>query len=100
MSDITVEQKLQLVHQIRSEHNRNQNAIKNREQILYGRTGSSSYQSNYEEATPRPTSFKARILIAISVLVIIIILDIRQESMLGITTSTIFTEIAKDMEID
>lgn len=101
MGDITVEQKLQLIHQIRSEYNRNQNDIRSREQILYGRTGINSYHSNYEEITNnKPTSIKARILIAISVLVIIVILDIRQESMLGITTSKIFSEIARDMEIE
>ncbi len=100
MGDITVEQKLQLIHQIRSEYNRNQNDIRNREQILYGRTGINSYQPNYQDVTTKPTSFKARILIAISVLVIIIILDIRQESVLGITTSKIFSEIARDMEIE
>ncbi len=100
MGDITVEQKLQLIHQIRSEYNRNQNDIRNREQILYGRTGMNSYHSTYEDVPRRPTSFKARMLIAISVFVIIVILDIRQESMLGISTSKIFSEIAREMEVE
>ena len=37
MSDITTEQRLRLVHQIRQEHNQNRQAIQSRERILYGR---------------------------------------------------------------
>lgn len=37
MSEITTEQRLRLVQQIRQEHNQNRQAIQSRERILYGR---------------------------------------------------------------
>lgn len=41
MQEITAEQRLQLVHQIRQEHSLNRQALRTRERILYGKESSS-----------------------------------------------------------
>lgn len=114
MSDITVEQKLQLIQQIRSEHSRNQYDMQNREQILYGKSSlGNAYSSPYignarsgvyglsDADTPiKISTFKIRLGLALVLLCIIIFLDVRQNSLWGLNTSKIFTYISKDIEID
>lgn len=52
MSDITVDQKLKLVNQIRQEQLQNSMAMKNRERLLYG-----EHVSGFSTAAPPPTSY-------------------------------------------
>ena len=53
MSDFSVEQKLELVQQVRSQYYRNQSDLMNREQILYGRTLTRKPQEEYYPQTSR-----------------------------------------------
>ena len=64
-----MEQKLQLVQQIRSRYHENQYDLSNREKILYGRTGAVQPGSLYPEPEleqPHPSSlFRVRLLMAL-----------------------------------
>lgn len=102
MSDATVEKKLELVQQIRSQYNKNQFDLLNREQILYGRTmprESYTYENPAEEAAlPVGSTFKLRLFAAGFLFVLIIALDITGKSLAGLETGQIFTILAQDYE--
>lgn len=112
MSNTTMEQKLALIQQVRSNHNRNQFDLTNRERILYGKTSSRSYLQNgfydmpyknlYEDEDIGMVFFKLRFMIAAVLVAAIILLDLKGGSFAGITTGEMFDAIARDYttEID
>lgn len=114
MSDTTMEKKLELVQQIRSQYNKNQYDLFHREQILYGRTSQENYRNQIkEDSFTMPYSeentddlndgvnfFKVRLLLAAVLLAGIILLDLSGGDIAGITTGQIFDAISEDYEED
>ena len=112
MSDVSMEQKLQLVQQVRSRYHENQYDLYNRERIIYGKTtlpsekpGYSAYPAygdTYGEMLPpgeRPVSFfKLRLFIAVFLLAAVVIMDKNDMKIAGISTDTIFQMISDDYE--
>ncbi|MCI9188594.1 MAG: hypothetical protein HFH84_03020 [Lachnospiraceae bacterium] len=110
MSDITMEQKLRLVQQVRSRYHENQYDLSNREQILYGKTSAGlqnedalRYGEPYYENTVRPeeASFsflKFRMWIALFLVTAVIVMDRNHMEVAGITAEKIFEVISADYE--
>ncbi len=124
MSDISMEQKLELVNQIRSQYHRNQSDLMNREQILYGRSSArdveyrtthSDYRnySDYrehrdfmeysgakagtdEEGILSDNTFKIRLALAGVLFLIVVMFDKTGKSLAGISTNQVFQAIATD----
>ena len=105
MSDIPVEKRLELVHQVRSQYHRNQSDLMSREQILYGR---SAYRDNIEkelinskdevseEGIFRDNTFGLRLALAGLLLLTFIIFDKTGKGIAGITTDALTQAIASD----
>ena len=105
MSEVPIEKKLELVHQIRSQYKQNQSDLLMRERILYGRTSSHetepSSTGNYEklpepETVLRDGTFKIRFALAVVLFVTIIVLDKSGSTVNGISTEKLFQAIALD----
>jgi len=104
-----MEQKLQLVQQVRSRYHENQYDMSNRERILYGKTSRNPdlrYVSAYRDAYEEPMEgtngtisfFKLRMFVALLLLAAVIIMDKNGFSVAGITTEQIFQAISADYE--
>ncbi len=107
MSDIPVEKKLELVHQIRSRYRSDQSDLVNREQILYGRSMSqgavnlndysySKEASGEKEGVFRDNTFKIRLAIAGILVLLIILFDRSGKTFAGISTEQLFQAIETD----
>lgn len=110
MSGISVNQKLQLVQQVRSQYNRNQYDLRSREQILYGRSSAVraaehdeltayGYDTGGETELPKST-FKLRFLAALILLVAVMVFDNNGHTLLGIDTGQIFAAISEDFDAE
>ena len=110
MSETTMEQKLQLVRQVRSRYHENQYDLSNRERILYGKTSivpsRAGYMSPYDEGygdpylpegQPVPFS-KLRLWLALFLVTAVILLDQNGTEVAGITAEKIFEVISADYE--
>lgn len=104
MSDVTMEQKLQLVRQIRSRYNENLYDLSSRERILYGRSGitdktTATENISGEETLPLKSSFfRIRVLFAVLLLLTVVIMDKNGINVAGITTEKIYRVISADYE--
>lgn len=103
MSDVSTEKRLRLLKQIRSRYNEDQYDLNNRERILYGR--SSRPAERYEEPledgqTPDGQSsfFRLRLAVAVGLVGLVILMDMRGVSLAGITADKIFQAISADFE--
>ena len=100
MSDVTMEQRLQLVKQIRSRYNEDRFDLSNRERILYGRSSrpADSFSEMQEDAAwDTPVSFfRVRLVTAIILLVTVIAIDLNGTKIAGITSEDIFRAISAD----
>lgn len=101
MSDISIEEKLQLVRQVRSQHYQNRSDMLNREQILYGRTSPVPLDSSYNlpkemEPYAKTGTFKIRVFIAVILITILILMDINNDKFLEISVE----DITKYIQID
>lgn len=110
MSDFTVDKKLQLVQQVRSQYDRNQYDLQNRERILYGKTQDiyrgidgdvNPYAPLYggEEDSAIPvhfSTFKLRLVVSIMLLLGILVLDRTGGAFFGIQAKDVFTFIQED----
>lgn len=110
-SDVTTEQKLRLVQQVRSRYQEDQYDLSNRERILYGRTSVpleskyvSAYRDTYsydEPLAPADSSaffFRLRLLAAVFLLAAVIIMDKNGIKVAGITAEQIFQAISADYD--
>ncbi|MBQ8233046.1 MAG: hypothetical protein IJZ34_14150 [Lachnospiraceae bacterium] len=117
MGNISTEQKLQLIRQVRSQHSRDQSDLMARERLLYGRTGDylhegyrerpkafitaagDSYEGLYDDMPANPPGrnmFALRLLAALVLLVLFILTDKNNSPFLGISTSEVFSMIEND----
>lgn len=108
-----VEQKLQLVQQVRSRYQENRYDLSNRERILYGRTsvgpetmdqaypckGQYGLYGDTDPAEAQPLSFfKLRMWIALFLVTAVIVMDRNGSEMAGITAEKVFQMISVDYE--
>ena len=105
MSDITVDKKLQLINQVRSQYNKDQYDLQHREQLLYGRTSERRRQPETEyvptanyEVTGRISPLRIRLLAALGLFFLLLILDMSGTSLFGLQMSQVFDYIARDMD--
>lgn len=108
MSDFSVEQKLELVQQIRSQYYRNQSDLLNREQILYGRATARKPEVEFHqpqlssETTQEPlitdNTVKLRYALAAVLMLLIILFDRSDTSIAGVSMEQVFSVIANDYE--
>ncbi len=106
MSDVTMDQKLQLVQQVRARYHEDQFDLSNRERILYGRSDITPVRTQsgnpYGELMPPaegPVSFfRIRFFIAALLLTVVILMDKNGIAVAGITADKIFQAISDDYE--
>lgn len=99
MNDITVEKKLELVQQMRSQYSKNQYDMSNRERILYGqsRTLTVPHEKSAREESPSSSfGLRVRILAAAALLAAAILLDQNHIEIAGIAMEKVFTAISTD----
>ena len=113
----TIEKKLQLVKQIRSQYNQNQYDLSNREQILYGRTSyktpslsrgdtfhdithgdEASSINGTEDTTLASGSLKVRSMLAVMLVVFAILFDLLGVAPGGVKMQQVFNAIAADYQ--
>lgn len=103
MSDITTEQKLQLVQQVRSRYKEDRYDMHRREHILYGREFPVYEESEgYPEArvggSPAPSSLRGRLIVAVMLFIGLVVLQENQVKIAGITSEKIYEMISADYE--
>ncbi len=103
MHDVTTEQRLRLVQQVRSRYHENQCDLSNRERILYGKSFArevpESFQQDTPDTDPKPvSSFKLRLMIAILLGAAVISMDRNNAKIAGITSEQIYQAISADFE--
>lgn len=103
MRDVTTEQRLRLIQQVRSRYHENQYDLSNRERILYGKSFSGEIPENMRQespdAAPGPfSSFKLRLMIAILLSAAVISMDRNQIKIAGITSEQVYQAISADFE--
>lgn len=109
MSDVTMEQKLRLVRQVRSRYHENQYDLSNREQILFGKSSAAlpkeeGFSYPYAEGESPGSgeegfSFsKLRLWIALFLATAVIVMDRNHVEVAGITSDKIFEAISADYE--
>lgn len=110
MSDTTMEQKLQLVRQVRSRYHEDQYDLSNRERILYGRSTVSPEKMGYDSPYGDPyqedgmpvqgeiSSFRLRLFLAVFLAMAVIIMDRNGITVAGITSEKIYEVISADYE--
>ena len=106
MANISVEQKLTMLNQLRSRYDNNQADLMRREQILYGRTSPvqpadagiswSSENDISADTLSVQGTFRLRLLIAAILAVLLILSDQKGQDFLGVSTSQIYTMIEED----
>lgn len=117
MSDVTMDQKLKLVQQVRARYHENQYDMSSRERILYGRTSAESRQPQvsfrqahpYDDAYDVPygdaypaaaplSSLRVRLFIALLLLTMVVVMDKNDMKVAGIAADQIFQAISADYE--
>lgn len=99
--EVSTEQKLELVQQIRAQYHRDQFDMNNRERILYGRgtgyLGAYNARDTYEATVG--STFTLRLFVAALLFVLIIALDKSGNTLAGMETEEIFTVLSENVEI-
>lgn len=94
-----MEQKLQLVQQIRSRYNENRYDMYNRERILYGRTSPEAWElPGTTEFPSRFSSLRMRFLLAVLLAAAVIAMDVNGIQVGGVTSEKILEVISMDYE--
>ncbi len=100
MKDVTSEQKLQLLQQIRSRYNEDRYDMRDRERILYGRESVRPWEEDGmdpEQERPQST-FRLRILLAVLLFAAVVMIDSNGTSLGGLTAEKIYQIISADYE--
>ena len=99
--EISTEQKLELVQQIRAQYHKDKFDMNNRERILYGRDighqGDYRARDIYESASG--STFTLRLFVAALLFLLIIALDKSGNTFAGMETEEIFTVLSENVEI-
>ena len=104
MRDVTTEQRLRLIQQVRSRYHENQYDLSSRERILYGKsfTRESPDRTDPEGMSdierPPASSFRLRLVIAILLGAAVISMDRNHIKIAGITSDQIYQAISADFE--
>ena len=98
MSDFSTEQKLQLVQQIRSQHNRNQYDMQNRERILYSYPVKYPVKEGVTDSKEMNT-LKIRILVTIILVILVMVLDVLNINLMGVDMEKVFQVIDENVII-
>lgn len=103
MRDVTTEQRLRLIQQVRSRYHENQYDLSSRERILYGKSFVRETPENMRQegvdVNPKPlSSFKLRLMIAILLGAAVISMDRNNSKIAGITSEQIYQAISADFE--
>lgn len=106
MGNISVEQKLCMLNQLRTRYDKDMTDLMRREEILYGKTSSvsnmlrtSDYSVENEPGSnsiPVRSTFRLRLLMAAILAVLLILSDRRGQAYFGVSTSQIYTLIERD----
>lgn len=99
MNEITTEQKIQLVQQIRNQNSQNRYDMSARERILYGSTppvASSNITDTDNNKLIASESLKCRGAIAAMLLIFAIVFEIMGVKLFGMEMEQIFTYISAD----
>lgn len=102
MSDVTMEQKLQLVAQVRDRYHENQYDLHNRERIICGEASPRSNQLGADgeniEMREKVSFFRIRFLFALLFFLTVVVMDTNNIKVAGITVEKIFQVISTDYE--
>lgn len=104
MRDVTTEQRLRLIQQVRSRYHENQYDLSNRERILYGKSYTGEIPPGTEQDVPDPgakppfSSFKIRLMLAVLLSAAVISMDRNHIKIAGITSEQIYQAISADFE--
>lgn len=112
-----IEKKLELMQQVRSRYDRDQNDMIHREMLLYGKTGNvrtigadpysdqmeNHYMSQMQQTSPAQdeqpfSTFTLRVLLSAGLFLLLIICDISNKNFFGIPATQCFQAISKDYE--
>lgn len=96
MDDITTEQKLQLVQQIRSQYHKNQYDMSNRERILYGHHNEQASFTDNTESNTVSESLKFRCILAVMLFMVVILFDQFGIKPFGMNMQQVFDVFAED----
>lgn len=104
MTELTVEKKLELTQQIRSQNARDRYDLSKREQIIYGKTTENTvanpfpYDVAEEAEEDHLPTLPLRILFALGMFLMIIVCDMSGKNFLGISAQKCFEAIGQDYE--
>ena len=104
MSDVSTENKIRLLKQIRSRYNEDQFDLSNRERILYGRSSRPAAEryaepeENGDTDSGQLSFFRLRLVLAVILACLVILMDRKDISLVGITADKIFQAISADYE--
>lgn len=104
MRDVTTEQKLRLIQQVRSRYHENQSDLSSRERILYGKSfirdapDREKQEGTGDDSRPSLSSFKLRLVIALLLGAAVISMDRHNTKIAGITSEQIYQAISADFE--
>ena len=100
MKNVSSEQKLQLIQQIRSRYNEDRYDMRDRERILYGRESVRPWEEDgIDPERERPQStFRLRVLVAVLLFAAVVMIDSNGTSLWGLTAEKIYQIISTDYE--
>lgn len=104
MRDVTTEQKLRLIQQVRSRYHENQYDLSSRERLLYGKSfardipGREEQEGMDNDTRPLLSTFRIRLVIAVLLGAAVISMDRSQIKIAGITSEQIYQAISADFE--
>lgn len=107
MSNVTTEQKIRLIQQIRSRYREDRYDMYNRERILYGKAAQPPEPDFPEEPTGGPggmeypervSGFRVRLFLAAFLFAALVVMDVNEIRIGGITAQKVMEVIAVDYE--
>ncbi len=100
MKNVSSEQKLELIQQIRSRYNEDRYDLRDRERILYGRESVRPWEedgADPEQERPQST-FRLRVLLAVLLFAAVVMIDSNKTSLWGLTAEKIYQILSADYE--